>query len=493
MNIIATRSLLFLLIWVTLIFLGSCGRPDNFQPKGALAFSDDSVKFDTIFTTVRSATQRLYIYNNTGNNMLIERVFIDQGKDSKFSMILDGVAGNDQSNIELAKGDSLIAFFTMDAKTDQGDYNLTDILNFQIGSTTQKITLFARVLDAYIFRDTVIKQHSAFKWPMDKPVVVDGYVLVDSLATLKIPAGAQIFFSARRDRNFNFFSQIFSRGTLIVNEEDGQPVLMTSFRINKDYNEQAGQWQGIRISRLSSGNYINKTIIKNCVIGIQADSFAIDLQPKCVIKNCIIRNCSNFGILGLGSLTGIAPTSAPIIRAYNSIVENVGQSAAAMFFGGQYDFYHCTFYNSRNITFNRTQPVFGFQNYTQTASGAIDQVFPGRLIMQNCIVWGTNEEEFAFSVAGQGLVRANVTHNIIQTKLDPSRLPGENLVNVNPRFKDDTKNDFNIQENSNARNKGLSLDRLDALSEVISELQRDHAGNARKRDQPDIGALEFKQ
>jgi hypothetical protein len=481
---------------VSVLMWSGCGRPDDFQPKGDLTFSDDSVKFDTIFTTIPSATQRLYIYNKTNHNILINRVYIERGKESNFSMILDGVPGNDQSNIELAKGDSLIAFFTMKANADQGDFNLTDNLYFQVGSNTQRVTMFARVLDAYIFRDTVVRDQDNFKWPTDKPVVVDGYVFVDSLSTLRIPAGAKIYFTARKDSRFNFFSQIFSNGTLIVNEFGGEPVLMTSFRINKDYNEQAGQWKGIRCSRWSKRNYIYKTIIKNCVTGVQVDSFSVDNAPKCVIRDCEIRNCSNFGILGLGSVLTNVPNEVPAIQAYNTTIQNVGQSAVGMFFGGNYQYFHCSFYGDRSITFNRSQPLFGFQNYTQTQSGAIDKAFRGNVVLQNSIIWGTNDEEFALSVAGNQLVGAQISNNILKTKLSADKIPGSNnILNQNPRFKDVASNkyDFRLQANSPARDAGLALNRLQVLGVVQEDLTTDKAGNTRKRDKPDIGALEFKE
>jgi hypothetical protein len=200
--------------------------------------------------------------------------------------------------------------------------------------------------------------------------------------------------------------------------------------------------------------------------------------------------------LGLGSVLTNVPNEVPAIQAYNTTIQNVGQSAVGMFFGGNYQYYHCSFYGDRSITFNRSQPLFGYQNYTQTQSGAIDKTFRGNLILQNSIIWGTNDEEFALAVAGNQLVGALISNNLLKTKLTADKIPGSNnLLNQNPRFKDiaSDKYDFRLQSNSPAREAGLALNRLQVLGVVAEDLASDKAGNARKRDKPDIGALEFKE
>jgi hypothetical protein len=55
----------FILLSASLsLFLPGCKpREEELQTSGALEFSADTVKFDTVFTTLRTVTKRLWVYN----------------------------------------------------------------------------------------------------------------------------------------------------------------------------------------------------------------------------------------------------------------------------------------------------------------------------------------------------------------------------------------------------------------------------------------------
>lgn len=474
----------------------SCDRPENFEPRGPLTFTNDSIIFDTIFTTISSPTQRLYIFNSSGNNTLIENIKIATGENSEFQMTVDGRKGQSLDNFEIAKDDSIIAFFSMKAQPKEGDRNLIDQLIIKVGQTTYNITLFARVLDAYVWRDTTI-DCSNFHVPTDKPIVVDGYIYVPQECTLKIPAGTQMYFTAKRNKYFDFFSQIFVKGTLIINEEGGKEVLLTSLRLEKNYKEQAGQWRGIIIADSSKGSIINRAIIKNAVYGAYVDSTSNDFSPKLTVKNSEIRNMSSYGLLGVGKGNYLA-NDQPSIRAYNTVISRCGQSCVATVWGGSYEFTHCTFYNDREFNFNRSQPAVGYNNYRRDENNPniIRQVYNGKFIVQNCILWGTNDDEFAQDIAKYDGFETilNIDNNIIKTKLTAEKISGKNnILNANPLFKDIGKFDFTLKENSPGIAKGMPLIELAAPFEVRNELNLDIARNVRDQQIPDAGAYAYKK
>ena len=58
-----------------LTFLPGCEpKEDLVQSSGSLEFSTDSVKFDTVFTTVTTVTKRLWVYNRNAGAVRVERI-----------------------------------------------------------------------------------------------------------------------------------------------------------------------------------------------------------------------------------------------------------------------------------------------------------------------------------------------------------------------------------------------------------------------------------
>ncbi|HEY9114915.1 MAG TPA: hypothetical protein VIN10_09440, partial [Bacteroidales bacterium] len=66
---------IFLLIAVVGLVFTSCKKDYiDTDPSIQLSFSNDSIIFDTVFTTLGSATYKLMIYNTSNNNISISSV-----------------------------------------------------------------------------------------------------------------------------------------------------------------------------------------------------------------------------------------------------------------------------------------------------------------------------------------------------------------------------------------------------------------------------------
>lgn len=428
-----------------LLWQAGCRRPENPKTEGSLRLSTDTVAFDTIFTTLLTPTKRLIFTNTSGHDMLVSSVKLEKGAASEFSMIVDGIAADEVKDLVLAKGDSAIIF--INCKSFDRDTYARDRILLTIGSNTQFAIVEAFIRDAYFISyrevcDTTLTP--------GKPIVVDGILQVAEGCTLTIQAGTHIFFSEDK-YDFVPISMINVLGTLIVQGTPSNPVIMEGNRLDEDYKELPGQWRGIRFFKTSQDNVIEGLLLKNAVAGIEVDSMSTSaLKPKVLVRQSEIRNCSSYGILGIGFS---APGSTNMLEMENCLVHNCKEHVAALVYGGQYAFYNCTFANY-GIDFSRNSSMVGFQNYYSTTAYILDANFT------NCIIWGSEEEEIAFDTAAIGGA-LNVTFNKTWLR-STAFLKGDFVRNVDPGFTDPTKSEviernYKLQSWSPGINGGLDL------------------------------------
>ena len=106
------RRLLFLMISVV-VLLASCDDTDSFSTNrgNVLTFSEDTVKMDTLFSTVPSSTYSFWVRNNSGDGIRIQNARLESGGQSGFRVNVDGTFLDPvANNLEVRKGDSLLVF-----------------------------------------------------------------------------------------------------------------------------------------------------------------------------------------------------------------------------------------------------------------------------------------------------------------------------------------------------------------------------------------------
>jgi hypothetical protein len=469
----------------------SCRRPVDFVTAGELAFSPrDSVKFDTLFSGVPSPTQRLYIYNRSGKNLRIKKIFVEGGESSPFKLTLDALAGQTHLDYELAKGDSLYAFFTYQKEVTR-DEDVSDRLIVELDNVVYRITLFARTLDARFFRFDTADCNSVL--PNDKPVVIDGPLYVPEGCTLTIPAGSKLYFTARRDKNFNFVSRIDVEGTLLVEGVKGAEVLMTNFRLNENYQELAGQWYGLIFRPNSRGNSVKHALIKNGTIGVRVDSSAVTNRAKVTLEQTDVRNMSAYCVYAVG----YSPDTgrAPGVAAVNCVFSRAGESVCALVLGGWYEFLNCTFYNDNEVSARHglTVSASNARQYKNENGETISENFPMRVALLNSIVWGVKEWSFAYAVADFDAPKPTtfvLLRNIFRARresapelYDALERAG-NFMNRDPMFENPFKRDFRIRASSPAR---------DAAEPLFAPFYDFNLNPRPFGPAPDIGAFEFSQ
>ena len=122
-----------------------------------LAFQEDTVKFDTVFTTQGSATQQLKIYNPNSEKINISNISLAGGSGSMFRMNVDGTPTYSINNVQIAAHDSLYIFVavTVNPSNLNNPFLVTDSILFSTNGNNQKVILNAYGQNAHFYRDTI--------------------------------------------------------------------------------------------------------------------------------------------------------------------------------------------------------------------------------------------------------------------------------------------------------------------------------------------------
>ncbi|MDD3742698.1 MAG: hypothetical protein PHX54_03645 [Lentimicrobiaceae bacterium] len=455
----------------------SCTKeePVDDNPELKLSFSADTVFFDTVFTTIGSASKMFMIYNSTGKRLNISSISLGKGAASPFRINVDGISGTNISDLEIAAGDSafVIVKVTIDPNQANSPLIANDSIVFNSNGNIQDVKLLAWGQDAYFYRNAILASDYVFE--ADKPHVIYGYFIVDSLYTLNISAGARVHL------HNNATLLVYTDATLKVNGTPDNPVIIQGDRLEDYYRDVPGQWDRIWLYAGSINNEINYAIIKNGKVGVHADTTGNSANPTLRISNTYILNMSYSGILAQGTT----------LEAANCVIGNCGMHSVALLLGGKYDFRHCTLGNYWRRSFRRETALilnnYYFDNNMNVQLRSLEKAYFG-----NCVIYGDKDEELTLDRYNEeGVFNYQFDHCLLRTKvtLDEARFPGS-IKNEEPWFADPSANLFKPDTIiSRLINKGayhilqgsfidLSLD-LDLTSRIADEA-------------PDIGAYEFK-
>jgi len=488
------KKCLLPLLLITILFACKKEIMDNSQ-SATLHFSNDTVIFDTVFASIGSITKTLTVYNRNSFDVKSD-ITLRGNSAAHFRMNIDGIAGNNQSNIEIPAKDSVFIFLevTIDPSLiNTTPYILTDSLVFTTGTKKQDVDIVAWGQDAYyhtpnskMYIDIDDNGDSLFcyphyinenqTWDNIKPHIITGDVIIEENTILNIEAGAKIYFHKTHNMKefYNYYLGIPNRksagiivfGTIKINGEFGNEVAFQGDRLDSWYKDIPGQWDKIWLFKESVNNKIDYAIIRNGNIGIHADS--ADLS----INNTIIKNMSSIGILG----------QTANISATNTVVSKCGQYAVACNIGGTYNFTHCTFANYSGDYNPHNTPSVLLNNYYEGADGNIYVRDLNAANFTNCIIDGSLSTEVSFQEQELGAFNYSFDHCLI--KLDPTTNTDNShyenvIINQSPKFVDNTESDFHLTEDSPAINAG------------IGPSDPDIEGNSRTTTIPDIGTYEF--
>jgi hypothetical protein len=469
------KNFLFYSILVVLVgsssMLGSCKKLKGMS-KGNLEFSNDTVVFDTIFTTIGSTTKQFKIYNYDNKEITIDEVELVGGSASPFRLNLDGLTGTEFSNLKIEGGDSLYCF--VEVTLSQNGQNLPlvveDSIRFQTNGVDQYVKLAVWGQDMYYHYSnfgTGTLDTNEGTWPNDKPHVIYGAAIVDSAKTLDIPGGTQIYMH-KNSILYNY------KGTLNINGTLGNEVVIQGDRLEADYDNVAGQYYGVYYHQ-SRPSTIDYAIIKNSIAGIHVygkdESFS---GPNVTIKNTKISNAASYGLFLF---------DGPEVEAENTLVHSNGVHALIVLQGADFVFTHCDFlgYGAGDYT----SPAVGIRNYYTDGNGTttIGQINQGEF--RNCVIYGYGEDQLAFDTLQPGGVNINIDFRncLLKTTLNQSSTLFQScLYNGNPAFSSIGDKNFDFTNVNSALNGAGSISFPGTLSSDIAGEPKDSP--------PDIGCYD---
>jgi hypothetical protein len=342
------RQRLFLLLFPCLFFLTYCQKEKfTTDASDALAFSTDTLRFDTVFTQLGSATRFFKVINPHKESIRISKIYLENGGDSRFNLNVDGLPGDQHTDIEVAPEDSLYVFAEVTINPNEppssSPFVIAENIVFETNGNVQKVVLEA-------FGQNAVYLPSRFDagnvnaygcnggewvWDDPRPYVIYGVLVIDD-CTVRIPAGARVHVHgglAKQETDSSVvryndgFLAFQGSGRLLVEGTLEQPVIFEDDRLEPEFDNVPGQWTGIWLQAGTKGHRIDHCIVRNSIVGIRVDS-AADLT----LRNAQIYNTANSGLIGIHAE----------IMAENCLFYNNTGFSIQLEYGGQYTFNYCT-------------------------------------------------------------------------------------------------------------------------------------------------------
>lgn len=461
------KQILFAIL-LGLITASACKKNTFITGNANVTTSTDSLHFDTLFTTTGSVTQFFRIYNQNNQKLRISEVSLGGGNASFYRINVDGYPGPIVRDLEVEANDSLYVFVTVNIDPGAGNlpFVVQDSVHIKYNDQEQWVQLDAWGQNAHFYRNRLIDANET--WTNDRPYVILGGLLVDENVTLTIEKGTRIYLHA--DAPF------FVDGTIkaIGGADEADKIIFRGDRLDAPYKEYPAAWPGIYFREPSRNNELQYTEIRNAYQGLVLNNLPGNAQPKLSIKESIIDNCFDAGILSVASS----------INAENCLISNCGKNIMLVK-GGNYQFTHCTVAAYTNTFIQHKEPLLLLTNFLKEGStiegGNLSAAFT------NCIFWADNttvENEVITQKEGNASFNVDFTNCILKAKTQPANVTLTNiLLNQAPDFETiDTQKklyNFRLKEGSPAINAGVS-----------SSINIDLDGKPRPVGLPDLGCYE---
>lgn len=385
----------------------ACSDDDSFStsPRHLLTFEKDTLSLDTIFSTIPSPNRQAMVFNNSGDGIRISDVRLESGSRSPFRVNVNGTyitsSPNDPvDNLELRNGDSLRVFVEVTTRNN-GDTLpklISDNLVFTLESNVvQKLALNVWSWDADLLRKARFSKDTTLTSYHGRPIVIYDTLTVDSGVTLTVAPATTLFFHDGAGMNV--------KGTLKLNGEKDSEVMLRSDRLdrmvsNLTYDNNPGQWGGIRFAKSSFGNEIHFTDIHSGTNAILCDSSSTD-APKLTIDHTTIHNMEGYGIMAQNC----------DIKMENTVVSNARRGCLA-FVGGKIDINHSTIAQYYPFDANRGAALY-FAHHADTTS------YPLQMSVRNSIIKGYADDVISWTENKEGdTLRAEFSNSILRTFTD---------------------------------------------------------------------------
>lgn len=392
-----SRTFLLSFVLLALLNLSSCYDSEDFSddPSLQLIFSSEELRFDTIFTNVKSPLLTLKVYNRNNHSVMIDHVYLNEGDLSEFRLNVNGRPGSSISNIEILKEDSIYLF--LEAKNSTSDFLIQmrdqkDKLTIEWNQNVKTMNVSALLKPVIVFDDIIVSTDTI----IDQDCYINGNVNILPSGKLTVAKGTTLFLGEK--------SSIRVNGILEAKGTFDYPVIFRGNKVNVGedhliYDNHTAQWGGLVIEAESYNNLLENTIVKNATeaIDIQSTDFT---KRKLTLKNSIVHNALYFGIRAINADLGIY--NSQITNSYGPLIEQYGgnlsviQSTVANYFS----------WYARGFS----SVVLG--NEINGASYNFNSIS-----IVNSLLVGSRKEEFLMDAVSTSFLFKN---NLVQTQTTPS-------------------------------------------------------------------------
>lgn len=470
---------------VVLAGLSACDDSDSFTTDAGalLSFSTDTIRFDTVITTVGSSTRRIQVYNPNDKGVRIAMVSLQKGERTPFRVNVDGTylepeSGARAYDFEVRGKDSIHVFaeVTVPSWMQDAPFEMTDTLLFMLESgVQQRVILTAVGQDAYMWRGKVIQADTVCETV--RPIVIYDSLVVAEGATLTLNPGVQLY--------FHDGANLLVRGTLKAAGTHAKPVVFRGDRTDNmfdylPYDNTPSRWGGIILYASSMDNTFDYADIHSASFGIRCDSSATD-RTKLTLTNSVLHNIGGEG-LGLYHC-----------RSYvsNTQISNT-QGNCVSVVGGWTEFLHCTIAQFYPWTAERGDALY-LANKWLSAPYPLEHA-----AFRNCLITGYAEDvvmggledpdqnlDYYFGHCLLRTVESDDAVRFVGIVYDKDSNEGGQEKHFRRFDTDNYLYDFRLDSLSAARNIGAK--------EWAADCPTDYDGQSRLEDAaPDAGCYEFK-
>ncbi len=483
---IRLKKYLILLVVLVVALLACDDDWKNSIADQPLAFSIDTLSFDTVFTTIGSATSKVMVYNKSNKPLVISEVRLSGKSSSAFKINVDGMKDPNHSfnDISLRAGDSIFIFVEVkiDPNNTDAPVLIQDSIIFDVQNQKQSIILAAIGRDVEILRGVVFQEDTVLQ--SEKPYLVYDSLVVDPDVTLIINEGTSFYFHNN--------TGLFVFGNLKINGTFEKPVLMRGDRLDKamaadpiPYNFLPGQWSGVYLLSETGHHEINHLHTNSGVMGVYFRNDDRSFKPYLEINNSRIHNSQMYGLIAING----------DLRVTNSEISNSG-SYTVYLNGGSHKFYHCTIANY----FSKNDVNWLISTGRDSAPAVmlmdLNKALPMETVFKNCVISGTSANEFTLASKFRYKFKADIQNSYIKRD-EPDSLD----VFKNIRWYEHEPEDTIFVSDENDIKEGIYFDfSLDSVSpargladpDIAAQFPLDLSGRSRLVDgEPDAGAYEW--
>lgn len=459
-------------IMLSCTLMSSCSDEEEFTSdrSAVLSFSQDTIRFDTIFTGITSVTERILIHNRGNKGLKIKNVRLESNGTSGFMINVDGQNGSSVQDVQVLKHDSVFMFVkaNIPANTSMKPTQITDAVIFTLESgVEQKVILQASGQNCQILKAEMLTSDKVISEDELPYVVYDSLVVAEN-TTLKLKEGTTLYF-----HNGAF---LMVRGKLEIEGSKEKPVTLRGNRLDKmfdylPYDRLENQWGGIILAPSCGGCEMNYADIHSGNYGIICENTKGNIH----ITNTTIHNVAGYGLY---------------LKECNALVANTQisntKNDCVSIYGGLASFYHCTiaqFYPWNN---QRGHALY-MSNYLDENEHLIQSVN-----FYNCFITGYADDE-VYGNMGDLPFNVNFYHSVLLTDVSDEKYfhdcieeSKDSATYQKTNFKTfDTHAylyDFRLDSASVARGKGSAT--------YSSIYPTDKDGNTRE-EAPDAGCYQY--